>query len=244
MELNSTHPLTGKRVRALSTYAEQLGIDAEFDMANVIREGRKLNRKKLYSNFTFEVFLLWADWICCGIGLLLGGGMVALGVDPGKAISAALLGLGIGTLLKMIFMYPDFNRAPATDVLSLMSDPYASPLRGRPVSLEGEVIGRGDAGYLAGSDLKMQDKTGMIYLRYASRFGPLGNFLFGLTQADGFVNQEVSAVGWFRRGVMPWVDLVKLDCPSKWNVTSHPRFWLLVKGILCIMGAIALPSFL
>jgi len=31
MELNSTHPLTGKRVRALSTYAEQLGLDVEFD---------------------------------------------------------------------------------------------------------------------------------------------------------------------------------------------------------------------
>jgi len=243
MELNSTHPLTGKRVRALSTYAEQLGIDAEFDMANVIREGKKLNKKKLYSNFTLDVFLLWADWICLGVGLLIGFSLVAVGINPVQAIASGLLGLGIGTLLKMVFMYPDFNRAPATDVLSLMSDPYASPLRGRPVKLDGEVIGRGDAGYLAGSDLKMQDSTGMIYLRYASRFGPLGNFLFGWTQAGSFVNQEVSVVGWFRRGVMPWVDLVKLDCPDKWNITSHPRFWLLVKGLLCIAAAIALPFF-
>ncbi len=250
MELNSTHPLTGKRVRALSTYAEQLGIDAEFDMANVIREGKRLNRRKLYGNFTTDILMLWADWLGLGIGLLLGGAIAWFTQDIDQlsissllsTIGAGLMGLGIGTLLKMVFMYPDFNRAPATDVLALMSDPYASPLRGRAVKLAGQVIGRGDAGSVTGSDLKMQDATGMIYLRYASRFGPIGNFLFGTSQADGFINQEVTAVGWFRRGVMPWVDLVRLDCASKWNVTSHPRFWLLVKGVLCIVGAMVLPS--
>lgn len=47
MELNSTHPLTGKRVRALSNYAEQLGLDVEFDMARTVREGNQLNKGKL-----------------------------------------------------------------------------------------------------------------------------------------------------------------------------------------------------
>ncbi|MFM6756226.1 MAG: M48 family metalloprotease, partial [Dolichospermum sp.] len=51
MELNSTHPLTGKRVRALSTYSEQLGLSTEFDMGRVIGEGKNLNKKKLYGNF-------------------------------------------------------------------------------------------------------------------------------------------------------------------------------------------------
>ncbi|UBF29219.1 M48 family metalloprotease [Kovacikia minuta CCNUW1] len=177
MELSSTHPLTGKRVRALSTYAEQLGLETEFNMGLVMREGRSLNKNKLYGNFAVDVFLLWADWFGLAIGVLVG--IAFLAIKPGNFVpllSVSMIGFGFGTLLKMVFMYPDFSKAPATDVLSLMSDPYASPLRGRAVKLDGQVIGRGDAGYKFGSDLKMQDPTGVIYLRYASRFGPLGNF--------------------------------------------------------------------
>jgi hypothetical protein len=54
------------------------------------------------------------------------------------------------------------------------------PLRGQPAKLQGELIGRGDAGYTVGSDLELPDPTGMISLRYASRFGLIGNFLFGM----------------------------------------------------------------
>lgn len=243
MELSSTHPLTGKRVRALSTYAEQLGLETEFEMARVIRDGRRLSKQKLYGSFVFDLFLLQAEWIGLAIGLMLGAGVLAIGAGSGKVLlSLGLIGFGIGTLLKTIIMYPDFNRAPATDILSLMSDPYASPLRGKPVKLEGEVIGRGDAGYQFGSDLKMQDQTGMIYLHYSSRFGPIGNFLFGMSQAESFVNKSVSVVGWFRRGMMPWVDFVQMDCPSKWTVNSYHRFWLLILGGGAIVLGFVLPS--
>jgi Zn-dependent protease with chaperone function len=60
MELNSTHPLTGKRVRALSTYAEQLGLKIEFDMGKVVGEGKHLNKKRLYGNFATDI-LLYSD---------------------------------------------------------------------------------------------------------------------------------------------------------------------------------------
>jgi Zn-dependent protease with chaperone function len=51
MELNSTHPLTGKRVRALSTYAEQLGLDVQFDMGRIVGEGNHLSKRRLYGNW-------------------------------------------------------------------------------------------------------------------------------------------------------------------------------------------------
>jgi Zn-dependent protease with chaperone function len=243
MELNSTHPLTGKRVRALSTYAEQLGLGAEFDMAQVVREGRGLNKARLYGNFVLDVLLYWADWIGFGLGVLVAIALYRSGTANLGAIAApALLGGGVGLLFKTFVMYPDFQRAPAMDVLTLMSDPYASPLRGRPVKLSGEIIGKGDAGYAFGSELKLQDPTGMILLRYSSRFGPLGNFLFGASQAESFVHQSVHTLGWFRRGLMPWVDLIRLDCPAKWTVHSYHRFWNLLFGALLIVLAFVLPS--
>lgn len=234
MELNSTHPLTGKRVRALSTYAEQLGLDTEFDMGRIVGEGRNLSKRKLYGNFVLDLLLYSAEMLGLAVGFAIGVSLYA--ANPMMMVGCPLIGLGAGILLKALVMFPKYEEAEITDVLTLMSDPYASPLRGQPAKLQGELIGRGDAGYAFGSDLKLQDRTGMIYLRYASRFGPIGNFLFGMKRVKSLIDMDVNALGWFRRGVAPWMDLIQLESDSGTTVNSYHRFWSLVMGF----GAIAL----
>ncbi len=234
MELNSTHPLTGKRVRALSTYAEQLGLDIEFDMGRIVGEGRNLSKRKLYGNFVFDLLLYSAEILGLSVGFAIG--IFLSTANPMMMISSPLIGLGTGILLKTLVMFPKYDQAEHLDVLTLMSDPYASPLRGQPAKLQGELIGRGDAGYVFGSDLKLQDRTGMIYLRYASRFGPIGNFLFGMKRVKSLIGMDVNALGWFRRGVAPWMDLIQLESDSGTTVNSYHRFWSFVMGV----GAIAI----
>ncbi|WP_414528583.1 M48 family metalloprotease [Nodularia chucula] len=226
MELNSTHPLTGKRVRALSTYAEQLGLPTEFDMGRVIGEGKTLNKQKLYGNFFLDIVLYCGETIGFFAGLAIG----IILLNPSLIIGAPLIGLGIGILIKTLVTFPNYQQAPATDVLTLMSDPYASPLRGKPAKLSGSLIGRGDAGYKFGSDLKIQDRNGMLYLRYSSRFGPIGNFLFGMKRVQSLIGQQVGAVGWFRRGVAPWMDLIQLESDNGTIVNSYHRFWSFIMG--------------
>jgi Zn-dependent protease with chaperone function len=238
-ELNSTHPLTGKRVRALSTYAEQLGLDIEFDMGRVVQEGKKLNRSRLYGHFALDVVIYIANML----GLILGAILGLFTGNPIGILSGALIGFGIGTLVKAMVMFPDFNNAPAQDVLTLMSDPYASPLRGKPAKLDGKLIGRGDAGYRFGSDLKLQDKTGMLFLRYSSRFGPIGNFLFGASQVKPLIDTSGSAMGWFRRSAAPWMDLVRYTSGGK-VIRSYHRFWHLIMGCGAIFIGIVLPMVL
>jgi Zn-dependent protease with chaperone function len=239
MELNSTHPLTGKRVRALSNYAEQLGLDMEFDMGRVVAEGKRLDKKRLYGTFYQDVLLYGAEFIAIVLGLAIGaflfksiGGLKAFVAIP-------LLLLGAVMIFKRSVMYPSSKNAPATDVITLMSDAYASPLRGQPVQLEGTLIGRGDAGYVFGSDLKLQDKSGMMYLLYASRWGPLGNFFFGMKRVQGLIGMETTAKGWFRRGIASWMDLELLSTANGNKVSSHPAFWGLVWSIIfLVIGAL------
>jgi Zn-dependent protease with chaperone function len=248
IELSSTHPLTGKRIRALSTYAEQLGLEMEFDMGRIIGEGKQLNQKRLRQNFVMDLSLYVLPWVGVSLGLMLAiismiG--VAVGGKPfWGGISLALIVFGISTLIQMVFMFPDFDQAPATDVLTLMSNPYASPLRGQPVKLQGELIGRGDAGSKLGSDLKLQDRVGMIYLHYSSRFGPIGNALFGYSQVKTLLGEQVNATGWFRRGSMPWVDLALLQTPSGRRVDSYHRFWSVILGGGAVLLGLALPVFM
>ncbi len=226
MELNSTHPLTGKRVRALSTYAEQLGLAIEFDMGKVIGEGKTLNKKRLYGSFFFDVFLFSLEFVGLVCGLIIG---IASGYGQ-FALAFPIIGLGLGIVIKAFVMFPNYDRALETEVLELMSDPYASPLRGQPAKLSGNLIGRGQAGYKFGSDLKLQDKTGMLYLRYSSRFGPIGNFLFGMKRVQSLIGSAVNTKGWFRRGIAPWMDLIQLETETGTVVNSYHRFWSFILG--------------
>ncbi|MEH2046816.1 zinc metalloprotease HtpX [Nostoc sp.] len=244
MELNSTHPLTGKRVRALSNYAEQLGLPTEFDMGRVIGEGKSLNKSRLYGNFFLDVLLYGAETIGFFIGLVMGVILWSSSPNTGLVLGAPLIGLGIGIVIKALVMFPDYKQAPETDILTLMSDPYASPLRGQPAKLEGQLIGRGDAGYKFGSDLKIQDRSGMLYLHYASRFGPIGNFLFGMKRVQSLIGEQVGAVGWFRRGVAPWMDLIQLQSKNGTIVNSYHRFWSFILGGGSIILGVVLIMFL
>ncbi|MEH2234005.1 MAG: zinc metalloprotease HtpX [Nostoc sp.] len=244
MELNSTHPLTGKRVRALSNYAEQLGLPTEFDMGRVIGEGKTLNKSRLYGNFFLDVVLYGAETIGFFAGLVIGVILLSSSQNTGLVLGAPLIGLGIGIMVKALVMFPDYKQAPETDILTLMSDPYASPLRGQPAKLEGQLIGRGDAGYKFGSDLKIQDRSGMLYLHYASRFGPIGNFLFGMKRVQSLIGEQVGAVGWFRRGVAPWMDLIQLQSKNGTIVNSYHRFWSFILGGGSIILGVVLIMFL
>lgn len=233
MELNSTHPLTGKRVRALSNYAEQLGLPTEFDIGRIVGESRNLSKKKLYGSFAVDLLLYCAMPIGFFVGMAIGFAVVK--TLPTAPFSFAFLGLGVGILIRTFVMFPNFQQAPESDVLKLMSDPYASPLRGKPVHLQGELIGRGDAGYAFGSDLKLQDRTGMIYLHYASRFGSIGNFLFGMNRVKQLLGVKVSVTGWFRRGVAPWVDMTQFTTESGTKVKSFHRLWSFILGGLAMI---------
>jgi Zn-dependent protease with chaperone function len=244
MELNSTHPLTGKRVRALSTYAEQLGLATEFDMGRIIGEGKTLSKSKLYGNFLLDVVLYGAETIGFVGGLVTGFILWSSSQNSGLMFGAPFIGLGIGVVIKAFIMFPNYDQAAATDVLTLMSDPYASPLRGQPAKLEGQLIGRGDAGYKFGSDLKIQDRSGMLYLHYASRFGPIGNFLFGMKRVESLIGSEVGAVGWFRRGIAPWMDLIQLKSDGGTIVNSYHRFWSFVFGSGSIILGVVFAMFL
>ena len=234
MELSSTHPLTGKRVRALSNYAEQLGLDSEFDMGRVIGEKIKLSKRKLYGNFVVDLLLFAAIPIGLMLGLLIG---IAIDrIIPNALFAFPLLGLGIGIFLRSWVMFPNYQQTEKSDILTLMSNPYTSSLRGQPVQLNGELIGRGDAGYQFGSDLKLQDQTGMIYLHYASRLGSIGNFFFGMKRVKHLLGSEVKMTGWFRRGVAPWVDMRRLETESGTTVNSFHRLWSFIFAGGAIIG--------
>ncbi|MGK7933466.1 MAG: M48 family metalloprotease [Microcystaceae cyanobacterium] len=220
LEFISTHPLTGRRVRVLTHYAEQMELDTEFSMASVAKEGNKLNKGKLRLNFAL-------DWLAIALPLIgiLGGITTYHGYENVTVFKAIFWGFGIGTWLQTLLVYPfPSKKLLSSDIFSLMADPYASPVRGRSVTLSGKLLGNSEQKTVINTDLQLQDPTGVVKTKYATRWGELTE----LKSLESFVNVPIRAIGWFYRGIMPSFDLSQLDNAQGHHLYGYHRFraWL------------------
>jgi Zn-dependent protease with chaperone function len=228
-EINSTHPLTGKRIRALSEYSIELGKISKFDFEAVIQEAKTVDRSKLYRGFAVGIVV----YILPIIAILAGFCILIVQIS---AFPIAIMVVGFGFLIQGLYKYRRIGASPEkVTVLELMKDPYANPLRGRYVELEGSIIGKADAGSYLGEDLKMRDRSDcLITLNYESIVPVLGDFYFGLVKATKIIGQHVVASGWFRRSTYQVVDLDSLRVNDQ-KIRSYTRFWGIILGLFIVL---------
>ncbi|MGY2767372.1 M48 family metalloprotease [Thermostichus sp. MS-CIW-26] len=244
MQVNSSHPLPGHRFKVLAGYGERLRLLPELSLGS----GSKLDVARLQSRFWLDLAIYAAEVVGILIGWLVGLILYLLlqnRLDPKVIAAAAVVGYGVGLWAKAGLMYGGSLPARPTDVLSLLADPDADPRRGQWVELEGELVGLGPSGYQLGAELKLQEATGLIPVRFTSPLGPVGNVFSGLKQIRALVGRRVKVVGWFRRGNTAWVDLAYVQVGSN-KLHSRPRLWLVVFGLgvilLGIWGAFYFPN--
>ncbi|WP_144054340.1 hypothetical protein [Pleurocapsa sp. PCC 7319] len=59
---------------------------------------------------------------------------------------------------------------------------------------------------------------------------PTPLFLFGMKRAESLIGSPVYSQGWFRRDIMPWMDLIQLEAVDGTVVNSYHRFWTFLLG--------------
>jgi len=217
IELNSTHPLTGKRIDALAAIAKRKGqafpdIDVEAAAARA-----KVDPAALWAKFWREVGVVVLPVV---VGLIVG----VWGLSSGTP-EFAILAIPAGILAWLAFVpitYPPAEPAPET-VVDLMGDVAASPVIGRPVRLDGEVIGRADAGSVFGEDTIFADASGRIAVDFRSQIGPLGDMWTGWRRIKPHIGQKGHVTGWFRRGMGGVVIMKELET-SAGRIRAYPYF--------------------
>jgi len=237
-ELGSTHPLTGKRIRALGNQATAIGQRALLSFDRVDASGRALDMTRLYSTFFFEIVVYFAPHILGVVFALLSLGSLVIQapVLAGAFGGLIIFGIGLGMTIKGFYRFPSLREPPYMSVIDLMSDPYASPLRGRPVVLEGTVIGRAAAGGKLTEDVMIEDRQGgLMVINYESPLGFLGNWWFATRRVGRLMQTQVRVLGWFRRGVSQLVDLKSLHTQSGELVKSWTAFWGKCGGVLVLL---------
>lgn len=212
LELNSTHPLTGKRIRRLS--ASQTA--SRFDFTD-IRERFPVDHSRLYRKFVRDLAVLSLPALFAigfPIAYVLAFVFDVLRFSLFTFFGGWLVALGVALLVGAFYRYPS-GEPEETTVLELLTDVYASPVDGNRVRLDGELIGRGTAGYVFSEDLMFQDETGLMYLKYDSWLPFLGDFLFSVRQVPGLIGDSVTVEGWYFRGTNPWMGLRRLTTDER-----------------------------
>ena len=92
---------------------------------------------------------------------------------------------------------------------TLLEDVEVSQMRPRAVRLKGKTLGRGEPGAFWSPDLLLRDASGIMFILYRQSI-PFARFMFGTSEAESYVGQEVVIEGWFRRGLTPYVEMSKL----------------------------------
>lgn len=237
LELNSTHPLTGKRVRALS----EMPRAQRFDFDAILRRF-PIDRKRMYEEFARDVAVLGLPTLVA-VGYPLGylSGVVFSDVpfSLGLLIGGWLLVVGLAVLLKTRYKYPG-GEPEETTVIAELADPYASPVQGKRVSFDGELVGRGKAGYRFSEDLMFKDHTGLMYIKYESWLPVLGNFLFSIQRVPELIGEQVEIEGWFLRGTSPWAGMARLETGTESIRGFIHLAGLITGGLLTLIGVIVL----
>ena len=128
---------------------------------------------------------------------------------------------------KLFYKYPLHGGFEKKHIIDCMSDIYASPVRGTPIALEGEAIGRAQAGYMFSEDMMFQDKTGFIYLNYESGIPLLGNLFFAWKKVEKLLGLHADVNGWFLRSNTHHLELYNFSVDGQ-EIQSYNRMWTMI----------------
>ncbi len=233
-ELHSTHPLTAKRIRRLSRFTR----DPLFDFDR-IRQGIDIDHGRLRANFLKDVSALALPAVLTlgfPLAYLAAVWQGLLPLNPFHGFGGWLAAFGIGLTGRTLYKYPTGQPREAT-VLDLMADIYASPVRGQPVKLQGELAGKGIPGYIFSEDMLLRDDTGLIYLNYESWLPVIGNLLFSIGKVDELLDQPAQIDGWYLRGTRARLGLKHLHTDQE-DIRGFVRLGSIIgAALLTLIGA-------
>ena len=241
LELQSTHPLAAKRLLALDDLSEDMGMKRAFPLL-----GEDMIKETLWDEFLVDLFLFYIAPALIFV-LPTVGGLTFLYGNAFQSWLGLAGGFGLAALIwiwRIRVQYPRLD--PDLPLISIMGavtdvsdDGYAeaSPLRGKPIRLQGTIIGRGTPGYYFSEDVVLQDPSGIITLDYNPVFGFM-RWITALFRVDKLVGNQVDIIGWYRRTPRPLVMIKRLESRTQtFRSNKDIASWILV-GLLIIAAIV------
>lgn len=201
-EIQSTHPLAVKRVRALAVQSEQMGLTPPYRFSEERPES-------FWDELVIDLFMHYLPWAAALVGLGL--------ASVGKGLLGSAI-WSISFLVSTAFRYP--AQFLPHSVIELLGHVKVSQIRPVPAEVTGRIIGRGTPGFFLSEDLVLQDETGYILLDYRQP-GAIFEWFFALFRAAELVGERVHVQGWYRRAPVPYVEISRISGEDGRRFTSY-----------------------
>lgn len=196
-EFFSTHPLPGKRLMLTCLKAEQLGGTAFLDMQRMFAtQAGMLFKLNFIEDF---IIYLVARLSPIVIALLLAFGYF-YDVVPAAGFAISLYGLGIALISLYSFSYLDFKKET---VKMQLTDSNVSPIKGRPLELEGVIREKSSLGLDLPEELLFADHSGEIFIGPRSLMPLVISPYISAGSLMKLKDRKVKVRGWYLHGRYP-----------------------------------------
>ncbi len=150
----------------------------------------------------FDHVGFWLPW---GLGILsvVLSSFREFGFEGEPAILWGIMGWALGMLARSLRMYP-FKKHEEATLANLLETKGPRGWKGIPVALKGTVLPAEEAQHKSLLIFKQGEMT--IALNRIARWDILPR-LFGLSNPGQILKGEIRLTGWFRGGVVPWVEI-------------------------------------
>jgi Zn-dependent protease with chaperone function len=257
LSISNSHPPTGDRLHRLASYARQWRLGTELDLDQSQQSPVRQRQSVLTSQQWRTLLLQGAPFVGLGFGLALAFSLSLIGWvglrlnlnqiswlygDPTVLRGLPLIGFSLGTFIRINPFFPDIKlpaaRTPeSSPLVGFLKDPATVPVDSLPVRLEGKLLGRPGISNVLSQDLLLQTSTGLVWLHCFSPLGPLGNLLFQDVRFTDFIQQEIAATGWFRRGATFWIDVDTLrTAGGRTSRSNHPLWSTILAVVTATLG--------
>ena len=235
-EFNSTHPLISKRIKAICCYCDK------YNQKEYIKFDEK-QPESYFDDFILEIFIKFLPYLVIVIFFLIG--LFSIDIISNYSL---FIGIGIVTFSLSLFVYyisshknKDYKKMKVVD---LLSEVKVSGVTSIPCIINGQIIGKGDPGYIFSEDFVLKDDTGIMFVDFNQPLA-LFNMMFALLKSKKYINKNVEIKGWYRRSPIPYIEIytITLDGVTKkchtYGFTKTIIIILLIIGIiLCVFSVL------
>ncbi len=256
------HPLTGDRLVLLNRYAKYWKLNTEIDLPEptlpkksqrpqlswriipefmTYTQGLPLLQRAAIYGVVIGFMLRFLLWIVGAIGYqfyVIEIVWLFRNANPFHLGCLLIVG-GLAIFLLINSYFPDIKPNIAKTELhlgALLTEVKAVPSQTKTARMTGQLLGRRGISNWLGQDLWLQAPQGLIKLNFLSALGAGGNlFLSKTPRPNKLVNRQVTVLGWWRRGVTPWIDVETLRSPGTKSTHGGYPLWATLLGIVAVL---------
>lgn len=256
------HPLMGDRLVVLNRYAKYWKLNTEIDLPTTplpkkspnsqlswqiipefitYTQGLPLLQRAAIYGVVIGFILRILLWIVGAIGYqfyLIEIVWLFKNANPFHLGCLLIVG-GLSIFILINSYFPDIKPNIAKTELhlgELLTEVKAVPSQTRTARMTGQLLGRRGISNWLGQDIWLRTPQGLIKLNFLSALGAGGNlFLSKTPRPSKLVNRQVTVLGWWRRGVTPWIDVETLRSPGTKATYGGYPLWATFLGIISVL---------